>query len=188
MRYFQLDGIIEESLLSKFMDFCNTYPEDECTIVINSGGGKTTLSEVVLSIINSNSGRFTLISAGCYSAAFYIFYFAKCKKRIAKQSLGMIHSEYVRDLCMNAKGKTIYDEDRCQVKNFKTCDGDLFVESFLTKTEMKKYKKGEEVYFTFKRMKEIFPDVEVLNDAKKWTPSSMPYQPYPMESPPQTTL
>ena len=161
MKYFQLEGTINEELTTKFMDFCNNNLSEDCTVVINSGGGKSTLATVILDIINSNVDKFTLVSAGAYSAAFYIFFFAKCKRKIINGSLGMHHKEYLKDIYINSDKKAIYSTDKCQIKNLKNID-DSWAKGFLTKRERKGYDKSYDVYFTFKRMKKIFSNVEVV--------------------------
>ena len=161
MKYFQLEGTIDESLVSKFMDFCNNNLSDDCTIVINSGGGKSTLATVILDIINSNADRITLISAGVYSAAFYIFYFAKCKRKIIYGSLGMHHKEYLKNIYITEKGKPKYQDDICQIENLKSVR-DNFLKKIMTKKEKFIYNNDDDVYFTFDRMKEIFPTVEIV--------------------------
>lgn len=161
MKYFQLEGTINEELLTKFMDFCNNNLSEDCTIVINSGGGKCNISTVILNIINAHSDKITLVSAGVYSAAFYIFYFAKCKRKIVYGSLGMHHKDYINDISINPSGTPKFKEDVCQVENIKSI-GDRFTNKFLSKEEKEKYKKSEDVYFTFKRMTEIFPDIEII--------------------------
>ncbi len=143
------------------MDFCNNNTSEEWTIVINSGGGKSTLATMILSIINSNSDKITFISAGCYSAAFYIFFFAKCKRKIIHGSLGMHHREYLKGNYINDKGKPKYNDDICQIENLKSVR-DNFLKKVMTKKEKVIYNNDDDVYFTFKRMTEIFPTVEII--------------------------
>ena len=161
MKYFQLEGTIDESLVTRFMEFCNNNLSEECTIVINSCGGKSTLATVILDIINSNSEKITLISAGVYSAAFYIFFFAECKRKIIYGSLGMHQKEYLKNVYINEKGKPKYNDDVCQIENLKIIKGN-FLSKIMTKKERLSYKNDDDVYFTFNRMKEIFPDVEII--------------------------
>ena len=156
-----MDGTIDEVMLSRFMDFCNNNGDEKCTIVINSGGGKSTIATVILDMINSNSKKFTLVSAGCYSAAFYIFYFSKCKRKLVHGSLGMHHKEYLKGICINSDRKPFYDSDKCEIKNLKSID-DSFSYKFLSKKEAKMYDKSYDIYFTFKRMTEIFPGIEII--------------------------
>lgn len=161
MKYFQLEGIINEELLTRFLDCCNNNPDEEITVYINSNGGKTLLCTIITDIINHNSDRFTLVSCGSYSAAFDLFYHAKCKKKIVNQSMGMQHKEFLRDISINSDGKYVYTSDKYENKNNKTLD-DSYIKEFMTKKEQKKYKKGDDIYFTFKRMKEIFPEAEII--------------------------
>lgn len=161
MKYFQLEGIIDESTLARFMEFCNDNTSEEWTIVINSVGGSSVLATMILSIINSNSEKTTLISAGCYSAAFYIFYFAKCKRKMIYGSIGMHHRESIRGLTINEKGNPKYQEDLCHIENLKAVR-DNFLKRVMTKKEKELYNSDDDVYFTFKRMREIFPNVEIL--------------------------
>ena len=161
MKYFQLEGTIDETLLTKFMDFCNNNTSEEWTIVINSGGGKSTLATMILSIINSNLDKITLISAGCYSAAFYIFFFSKCKRKIIYGSLGMHHREYLKGMYINEKGNPKYQDDICQIQNLKSVR-DNFLSKLMTKKEKSIYNNDDDVYFTFKRMKELFPKLEIV--------------------------
>jgi len=161
MKYYQLNGIIDEQLVTSFMEFCNNNLQDDCTIVINSGGGKSTLAAVVLDMINSNADKITLISAGAYSAALYVFFFAKCKKKIIYGSIGMYHSQYLKDVYINEKGNPKYEDDICQVENLKSTTN-RFLSKFMTKKEKSLYNNHKDVYFTFKRMKKIFPDAEIV--------------------------
>lgn len=161
MKYFQLEGIINEGLVTSFMDFCNNNITEECTIVINSAGGKSTLATVILDIINSHSEKITLISAGVYSAAFYIFFYAKCKKKIIYGSLGMHHKCYLKDVFINEKGKPKYQEDICQIENLKSTKSN-YLENFMTDEEKVLFDNDDDVYFTFNRMKELFPTVEII--------------------------
>jgi hypothetical protein len=63
-----------------------------------------------------------------------------------------------------SNGQPTYSEDENIIKNWKerVKDEVEFVEKFMTPSELKRYKRGNDVYFTFKRMKEIFPDVEII--------------------------
>lgn len=161
MKYFHLNGIIDEELLDKFIQFSNENESEDWTIVLNSGGGKQNLSQVILDIIN-NGKQVTLISTGIYSSSFVIFYFAKCQKKLTVGSIGMIHLRS-NSIKMQSHGKPEYTEDECVVSNWKvTKEIDSFVEAFMTKAELKDFRRGNDVFFNFKRMKEIFPDAEII--------------------------
>lgn len=163
MKYFHFNGEINEKSLDDFLQFINENEIGELVIVLNLVGGKKNLTRVLLDIININSHRVTLISCGCYSASFFLFYKAKCKKKMTEDNVGMMHYSSTNINTMS-NGQPTYSEDENIIKNWKerVKDEVEFVEKFMTPLELKKYKKGNDVYFTFKRMKEIFPDVEII--------------------------
>lgn len=162
MKYFHFNGSINEGLLDKFLEFINDNQSDELTIILNSIGGKRNLSLVMLDVININSERITLISCGVYSAAFFMFYNSNCKRKMTYGNVGMMHYASC-ELNIMSNGNPAYSEDVNTIKNWKEDINDLkFVEQFMNPKEIKSYKKGNDVYFTFKRMKEIFPDVEII--------------------------
>lgn len=162
MKYFHFDSKIEEKSLDSFLHFINENEQGELSIILNSIGGKKNLTYVILDIINANADRITLISCGCYSASFFLFYKAKCKRKMTYGNVGMMHYAS-SDMNMMSNGKPSYSEDENVIQNWKEDGEELkFVEQFMTPKELKKYKKGNDVYFTFKRMKEIFPDVEII--------------------------
>jgi hypothetical protein len=162
MKYFQLEGIINEELLNNFFHFLNTNPDECYTIVINSVGGKSTLSYFLLDVINQQQEKFTLVNTGAYSAAFFIFYFARCKKKLVHGSLGMYHKEYLRDISISSDKQTRYNEDTCQYKNL-NCIDEKFVQDFMNKKELGLFNRSEDVFFTFERMKQIFPNAEIVH-------------------------
>jgi ATP-dependent protease ClpP protease subunit len=162
MKYFHLDGRIVEELLNRFLGFMNETPSEEITIIINSVGGKECVSKLILNIINENKERCTLISLGVYSAAFYIFYNAECKRKMTYGSPAMWHLSSA-DMRMMSNKKPSYTEDETQLKNWVDDKIEIeFAEKFMTPKELRDFKKGIDVYFTFKRIKEIFPDVEII--------------------------
>jgi ATP-dependent protease ClpP protease subunit len=163
MKYFHIDSKIDKDLLNKFFEFCNNNPDDEWTISLWTVGGQSTMADNILYAINKRPEKVTLICQEAYSGGFHIFYHAKCKKCISKSSKGMTHVSSM-EMRMNSMQKPVYTEDECVIKNWQQSKKNemQFAKNLLTKKEFKKYKKGDEVYFTFKRMKEIFPDAEII--------------------------
>lgn len=161
MKYFQIEGSINEELFNNFIHFFNENEEEEMSFVINSGGGKATLTQVMLHIINANKESITLISCGSYSAAFDLFYKAECNRKLVHGSLGCVHLAYLKETAVMIDGKMKYYEDICQKENFK-CFDDSYITKLLKPKEKILYNRGDDVFFTFKRMQEIFPDVEVI--------------------------
>lgn len=162
MKYFFLDSRIDEVLLNKFFVFANDNMDYDWTITIWSTGGMTGMAKTILYIINSRKERVTLICNEAYSAAFEIFYFSDCKKVITKECKGCVHYS-ASDIRLMRNGKTNDAEHACILRNWQEDKNSTkWVRKVLTKEENKKFNLGEDIYFTTKRMKEIFPNAEVI--------------------------
>lgn len=164
MKYYLLEERINEASLEKFLSFMNNVQYgDRITIILDSAGGKNNLARIILDIINVNKNSVTLISCGIYSACFFIFYNAKCKRKMTQGSVGMVHQGSA-EVTLNGNRKPTFKEDENVIENWKEESvTDLgFVSQFLNKKEIQSFKKGDDVYFTFKRMREIFTNVEII--------------------------
>lgn len=162
MKYFHLHGDIYEGLMVKFYEFCNQYESEDWTISIFSGGGATAIGKTIIHIINQRKSRVTLICHEAYSSAFDIFYNSNCKKILTRTCKGMYHFSSAK-MYMQPTLKPEFKEDRCIVQNWKDSDWQIeMANKFLTDKEMKKFKKGDDIYFTFNRMKIIFPNAEII--------------------------
>lgn len=160
MKYFHLNGIINEELFDKFITFYNETTEDY-KVVINSRGGKSALADIIRNMIEESPVKVTLISAGCFSSAFELFYKCSGDKIICEGTTGMYHMPYIKDVSLGINNRPSWEEDICNVSNFDISTVD-FIKEFITTKELKKFHKNEDVFFTFKRMKEIFPDAKIL--------------------------
>lgn len=163
MKYFHIDSRIDKEMYSKFLEFANANGEEEWTIILYTVGGFNVIAKNILFIINNRVAATTLICNEAYSAGFSLFYEAKCKKVMCHNSKGMTHLA-AAEMFMQSNGKPSYSEDECIVKNWKQSKkkDKEWVKIFLTKKEYKNYKNGKDVYFNFNRMKEIFPEAEVI--------------------------
>lgn len=162
MKYFFIDSRIDEALLNKFFQFANENPDDDWIISIWSAGGMTTIAKAVLYIINSRKDRVTLICNEVYSAAFEIFYFAECKKVLTRECKGCIHFS-AADIRLMSNGKSMDGENLCIMQNWKEDkSGSVLAKKILTKDEFKDFNNGYDVYLTTKRMKQIFPQAELV--------------------------
>lgn len=163
MKYFHIDSKIDKELFNKFLDFCNANGEDEWTIIIYTVGGWICMGKTILRIINLRKENVTLVLHEAYSSGFYIFYEAKCKKVMCSNGKGMFHKPSA-EMLISVDSKPIYAEDKTIVKNWTQSkkEDNKWVKKFLTKKEFKDYKKGYDIYFTTKRMKKIFPEVEII--------------------------
>ena len=100
-----------------------------------------------------------ILWAWAYSAAFKIFHDYKWKKIMTYWSRGMRH-QWHQAIDINDDWSITYLEDKVVARNNKkTADSPY---KWMTKKEKKLFIKWKDVYFDFERMKEIFPDIEIL--------------------------
>lgn len=161
MKYFNIEAGLSPELLERFMDFYNNNQEGDITIVVNSGGGKEFIADVIAEIINNDKDRFTFMAVACYSSAFKLLYNVKCNRVMVNGCMGMMHKSYIDDIVVNSTRDYSYSKDICAVKTMVDI-APVFFKDFMTPKEIKKYNKGDDVFFTFNRMKEIFPQAKVI--------------------------
>ena len=156
-QFLYLNGEMNDNMVNSFLNFYNSLGSeiDEVVIYLNSEGGLYCSMQIMLDIINHSKIKITLIAVEhIISCAFMLFYFAKCDKILINNCYGCVHTISsmfeLRD--KNFEGDTIRlneinDVNRKIERTFK---------SFLTSEELKKFKDGEDIYLSSKRMKEIF--------------------------------
>lgn len=155
---FQIKGKLDLDLLERFTE-CVNQDYKKITIYLNCTGGSVSAYEVMTDIVNENPERFDIIAInGILSAGFMFFFKCKCKKRILRNTIGMIHQGH-QDITLNDNQKPTYVIDYVYKKRMKIehKQGIEFVKSIgLTKKEFKKYKRGDDVYFQYERLVELF--------------------------------
>lgn len=165
-KYFSFNKNITRDTYSSFLEFVNTNSEDNWEITIDSSGGLGRQTFHIISIINSRSSQYKtkLVCLGAYSAAFLIFHQTKCKKVLATTCRGMFHYG-LSEVTLSDNGEIWSREDEVAMKDLKRFSVPLLnkiAAKFMKKKELKQFKKGWDVYLSFKRMKEIFPDAEII--------------------------
>ena len=156
-QYLYLNGRMDYEMVNSFLNFYNSLSSEtnEVTIYLNSEGGIYNVMQILLDIINHSKVKITLVAVGyIMSCAFLLFYLAKCNKILMSNCYGCVHtissSFELRDKKFEGdiiRLNEINDINKKIEHNFK---------SFLTKEELKKFKDGEDVYLSSKRMKEMF--------------------------------
>jgi ATP-dependent protease ClpP protease subunit len=137
---------------------------EEITLIISCGGGDMYYATVLIHIINKNPERFTVVSCSAYSAGFYLLRQTTCKKKIVDGSIGMFHYPYSQ-METTESGGYYYGQDKAMVKNNKEYAHQRtrkWCEQFMNAEELAKLESVDDVFFSFKRMLEIFPDIEVI--------------------------
>ena len=156
-RFLYLNGEMNNEMINSFLNFYNSLSSEtnEAMIYLNSWGGLYDVMQILLDVINHSKVKITLVAVNqCMSCAFLLFYFAKCNKILMDNCYGCIHtissSFELRDKKFEGdiiRLNEINDINRKIEHDFK---------SFLTNEELKKFKDGEDIYLSSKRMKEIF--------------------------------
>ena len=138
--------------------------EGRLLVGIQSSGGRSGISQMVLKILNDNAERITLCAvSGVYSAAFEVFKGFQGQKAMTDNTLGMAHYGK-NDFNLHTNGRPVYFEDEAVLlQNKKAAPKEVAkAESYMTPSELRRFKKGDEVYFSFDRMKELFPNAEII--------------------------
>ena len=156
-QFLYLNGEMNDEMIDSFLNFYNSLGSetDEAVIYLNSEGGLYCSALIMLDIINHSKVKITLIAVEhIMSSAFLLFYLARCNKILMNNCYGCVHtissSFELRDKKFEGdivRLNEINDVNKKIEHNLK---------SFLTNEELKKFKDGEDIYLSSKRMKEIF--------------------------------
>lgn len=163
MKYFSMIGAMDTAMLERFIDFSNNNHQESWAIVLNTSGGGFWPTETMGKIINEHDKDVQVIVQGAYSSGFLLLNSIKRKIILSKTCRGMWH--YGKwDLQYNDKGKPYYYDDECIIRNlpFHKRHSESLAKKVMTTKEFKHFKDDKDVYFDFKRMKQIFPDAEVM--------------------------
>lgn len=151
---YNFESNIDEISTQKLIDFINQN-QGELAIFLNSGGGKMESAALILEILDVE--KHTLIAnGGVYSAAFWIFYQFKGKKKILPGTIAMWH-QLSSETRINVDGKPTYTEGVYTRKRYKIeWKSELkFAKSIMTSKQLKRYKKGLDVYFLHEQFKKM---------------------------------
>lgn len=157
MKYFTIMKITHDHF-NEFVKFTNDHPDENWGIVLDSVGGQSALMKIIVEIINSRPDKVKIYCNNAYSAAFEILWNVKCDIYFSDFTKGCVHLPKAEMFIMS-NNKPAYYEDECIVKGWKENGDDVsHYKKFLTKKEWKKIKKGDDIFFTYKRMRKIFPN------------------------------
>lgn len=155
MKILYLDGEVNSEMVHNLTSFINENPDQPKKIYFNSVGGDFELIVPIYTIINENKDDITLYLTGSVmSSAFIISYFCECEKVVLDWCVGMLHRGSI---------ETTIDFDRRvkhspeSIRLYKQQE-DYFINKIkqkLTKTQLKKFKDGKDVYFDFKELKYV---------------------------------
>lgn len=156
----------DEKTLDKFISDWNASANTFKDIYIDCEGGLYSVFQVMLDIINSTPSKCQLIACGeLHSAAFEMFYLAKCRKKIIPFTFGMYHLA-TDEIETDEKGKPKSGQAQAKLDNLKATK--KFTLSFCQKigmnaSEIKRIKNGEDVYFQTDRLNYFLKFTEQKN-------------------------
>jgi ATP-dependent protease ClpP protease subunit len=163
--HYIFDQRIDIENVRAFAEWIGHRPEGNILFGLSSGGGILSAGTYLLRILNDNQERITLqILGGAYSTAFLVAYnYQGPVSLVFNESKGMFHYG-LQSLNIDERGQVVYKEDRVCLENLKLQrqHSERFVEKFMTPVEQRKFKKGEDVFFNYKRMSEIFPNASIF--------------------------
>lgn len=161
------DDITEESIYPIVEAINDSNLQTKFVVGITSEGGSSYSGRFLLNVLNnpSNVKRITLVCIDkCYSIAFDVFYKFKGKKQIMLGSRGMLHYDSM-PLQMCHDGLLKQDPElQCGLEQLQVLRHETLtiVNTFLNKKEIEDLTKGTDVFFSYSRMLEIFPDAEIV--------------------------
>ena len=163
--YYIFEQRIDLESVRAFADWLGNRPEGNVLFGLSSGGGVVSATVYLLRILNENKDRITLqILGGVYSSAFLLAYKFQGPVSLAYgESKGMFHYG-LQSLNTDERAQVVYKEDRVCLENLKLTrkNSEEFAGTFMTPVELRKFKKGEDVFFNYKRMTEIFPNASIF--------------------------
>jgi len=155
-----ISGTIDQDAFGNIIKAYNNLPNDEgLNIYINSSGGDPDFGDSIIDVINNNKEQTTLIAYGkICSAAFDLFYKAKCSKRLLDGVIGMAHLARVEmeNFTVTDSKETIeagiykkwWAEDKKKRLKF-------YEDLGLDRKELQKIKQRGDVYFQYNRLLEL---------------------------------
>lgn len=161
MKYFLFDTNLDEKKFSEFLDFVNQNKDEEINIIFDNCGGKSAYGAIMIKMINDAPTMFCLTGIRLFSTGFIIFSKAKCKKILVPECVGAHHRARFLSIDILTNGKPVWDGD-IAVLSASNVDQESIDQSFMNDDELKKYNAGDDVYFNSDRMREIFPEAEII--------------------------
>jgi len=156
---YKITDMITNEVLSDFIDAVNQMDSngESMTIYINSGGGDYEAMEAMLDIINSNHTKYEIVGFGCLSSsAFELFFRAACQKDLIGGCRGMFHQAQATVQLGENGNSNFTNHVREYLEGYLTdVSINLCKDLKFTPNEIKKFKAGNDMYFSVDRMKEF---------------------------------
>jgi len=155
MKYIHLEWSVGENMRDIVSNALNE--EWEVTFYLNSGWWVTSYAESIISMINKNSDRVTLIANTFIgSNAFNIFFRSKCKREVNNKTEWMAHM-WRLDISMSGKMR-IQNIPKFQMKNmWKEAkeEAKILKSLWCKKRVVKEFLDEMDIYFTTKALRKM---------------------------------
>lgn len=153
-----IEGNVGPKMLSKITNALSDITKgDNLVLYFSSEGGCADTSTAIVDVINKNKDIVSLIFYGqLFSAGMQIFLFTECYKEILEGTRGMYHFAW-QSMMISEHGRPTSDYDLFSMREMKeTKDENINkLKNKLTAKEIQSISKGKDVYFSYKRMKEL---------------------------------
>lgn len=153
---------INEESIVPLLDFIESNPGEK-RIYLCSDGGNSGATSILLDVMTRNQGDITLIAYdNVFSNAFRLFKSFNGRKYMVDGCEGMIHLQtnslpYAGPVKYAGRTKSVIDTiDYCRERNINE------YANLINDEEFEAYKEGQDVFFSFQRMTEMFPDVPII--------------------------
>lgn len=160
MNTLYIDGVLSVDMLKTVASFI-TYVGPK-TLYMSLDGGSIGLARTLLDMINHTDDLTIVGTDRLYSAGLYVYTYCERPKRLVDGTRGMWH-QGVYEVEINTDGKPTYISDKFNLSIHTRHHNDIILalakKLSFTDREVKHIEKGKDVYFSYERMKEMFPDV-----------------------------
>lgn len=154
--YFYMLSEIEEDMLADLISVTNSMEEkDKLRIIMDCPGGIVQFSSIMTDIINEVDHEIYITAA--YSSAFDLVYNTKGKLKIYDSTKGMIHgSSYSVEIKSTPGDGNVLKSIRKNQKLSLKKDKEMMKKLKVSKSKVKKFLRGEDVFFSSKEMRRMF--------------------------------
>lgn len=163
-KIFYIDTQINMELFSRLVDFVNEYSGQYIMeIWLCSPGGDCMVTEMIRDLVE----EYQMPIVGCYllgSSAFNLFMSADTYKRIVPGTKGIFHRTYFSDVRMDDTFKPMIDTEfkRFMGESYRTVE-ETVKKIPLTPSQKRKFKKNEDINFTYAEMLELIKSFDDEN-------------------------
>lgn len=159
---FNWNGDITNDKFQKLIDTLDLLKVKEVMIIyLNSDGGDAEVMEALIHVINNNADRLSLIGYGkLYSAAFDVFFQARCQRDVLRGTVGMCH--HMRIGMEISKSNEYHGEDKANkdlIMLQRLHAQKMMKDMGMKNTEILRINKGEDVYFQTPRLLQFLKNI-----------------------------